>query len=88
MGSKGDTNFQTRWYWRCDACEYIRKRYEQYYSIFKSQSIPLQDLNYYGFIFEAAMGLNKMFEKKITCLPMVFNLFLQYFEYIHWMTSF
>jgi hypothetical protein len=83
MGGRGDTNYQTRWYWRCDISDYLRESYDEYKKIFGDEAVSVEDLRLYGLLFEGVMGLHRMSEMNSSTLPMLFSFDLQYFEYIH-----
>jgi hypothetical protein len=83
MGGRGETDFQSRWYWRCDVVDFLRRRYSEYVNIFKKTAVTLSDLRCYGAVFEGVMGLHRICEKNSTSLPDLFSLHLQYFYYVH-----
>jgi hypothetical protein len=87
MGGRGDTNYQTRWYWRNHACEYVRSNYKAYSEIFGNSSLNFTDLSFYGLLFEGSFALHRMCESNSASLPMLYSFFLQYFEYVHYITS-
>lgn len=82
MGGRGNSNYQTRWYWRVDASDYLIFNYENYNKIFQTDSVLLKDLKLYGLLFEPIMGLHRLCEISTSSLPMFFSFNLQYFHYI------
>jgi hypothetical protein len=83
MGSRAPVDLKSKWYKRTEAADYIRKKYEEYFFIFGSQSITLENICLYGLLFEACVGFNRLAEKNCTSLPGILSLDLQFFQYLH-----
>jgi hypothetical protein len=82
MHGRGNTNYNTRWYWRIEAYDYLSNNYRCYKKIFGNNSISVVDLQCYGLLFEPLMGLHRLCEMNTSSLPMMFSFDLQFFEYI------
>jgi hypothetical protein len=82
MHGRGDSNYQTRWYWRVDISDYLCFSYENYKKIFNNEAVSLNELRLYGLLFEPLMGLHRLCEMNSSCITMMFSFDLQFFEYI------
>lgn len=83
MHGRGPTDIQTRWLWRVEVIDFLRRNYEGYRRIFGIKSITLFDLRMYGLTFEGVIGLHRIYESESVSLPLVFSIDLQYFFYVH-----